>query len=71
MLGIWKLRLFERGAEPDPVDCVARDDDHALTNEEVDRIVRSLIEEAPLDDDQQREDALACRPRGDGTQAVR
>ena len=71
MLGIWKLRLFERGADSNPVDCVAKDDDHALTNEEVDRIVRSLIAEAPLDHDQQREDAVDFGPQGDGTQAVR
>ena len=71
MLGIWKRRLFERGAESDPVDCVVKEDDHALTNEEVDRIVRSLIEEAPLDHDQPPEDAFDSRPLGDGTQAVR
>jgi len=71
MLGIWKRRLFERGAESDPVVRLAKDDDHALTNEEVDRIVRSLIEEAPLDHDQQREDAVDFGPQGDGAQAVR
>lgn len=71
MLGIWKLRLFERGAESDPVDCVAKDDDHALTNEEVDRIVRSLIGAAPLDEVQQREEAVDPAPRSNGTQAVR
>jgi len=71
MLGIWKRRLFERGAESHPVDCVVKEDDHALTNEEVDRIVRSLIEQPPLDHDQSREDAVDSGPRGDGTQAVR
>ena len=54
MLGNRLLRLFERGAESCPVDCVARDDGHALTDEEVDRIARSLIEETPLDENQQR-----------------
>jgi hypothetical protein len=63
--------LFARGAESDPVDCVAKDDDHALTNEEVDRIVRSLIAEAPLDDVQQREEAVDSAPQGDRSQAVR
>lgn len=71
MLGIWKLRLSERGAESDPIDCVAKDDDHALTNEEVDRIVRSLIEETPPDDCRQKEEAVDHTQRGDGSPAVR
>ena len=53
MLGARLLRLFERGAASGPVDRVARDDGHALTAEEVDRIARSLIEETPLDDNGQ------------------
>lgn len=71
MLRIWKLRLFERGAVSDPVDCVAKDDDHALTNAEVDRIARSLIEEAPPDDCRQKEEAVDHTQRGDGSLAVR
>lgn len=55
MQGTWKLRLFERVAGSRPVDCVAQDDDYALTDEEVDRIARSLIGEATPDDNQQRE----------------
>jgi hypothetical protein len=55
MQGTWKLRLFERGAASRPVDCLAKDDDDALTDEEVDRIARSLIGATPPDDNQQRE----------------
>ncbi len=54
MLGTRLLRLFERGTGSGPVDRVARDDGHALTDEEVDRIARSLIEETRLDDNRQR-----------------
>jgi hypothetical protein len=64
MLGARLLRLFERGAASGPVDCVAREDGHALTEEEVDRIARSLIEETPLDDSRQREsriDSKGCK----------
>jgi hypothetical protein len=71
MLGIWRLRRFELGAESGPVDCVAKDDDYALTNEEVDRIVRSLIEDTPLDEYQEQEETVDSAPRGDGSKAVR
>jgi len=70
MLGTWKLRLFERGVEPGPADCVAKDDGHALTNEEVDRIARSLIEEVPPDDDPQRAEGVDSAPRADGSQTA-
>jgi hypothetical protein len=59
MLGSRLLRLFERGTGPGPVDCVGKDDGHALTAEEVDRIARSLIEGTPLDDNRQRESRIA------------
>jgi hypothetical protein len=68
MLGIWKRRLFERGAEPVSADCRAGDDDHdhVLSNEEVEQIARSLIAEAPLVDDQPQEDAADIASCSDG-----
>lgn len=66
MLGIRKLRLFERRVEPDSADSNARDDGHVLSNEEVERIARSLIEAAPLDDKQRPEQAVDAAPLSDG-----
>jgi hypothetical protein len=57
MLGIWKPRLFERRVEPVSADSKAWDDGHVLSNEEVERIARSLIEEVPLDENRRRDEA--------------
>jgi hypothetical protein len=66
MPGIWKRRLFERGVERVPADGMAGDDGHVLSNDEVERIARSLIAEAPLDDIQQRAEALDVASTEDG-----
>jgi hypothetical protein len=57
MLGIWKPRLFERRVEPVSADSKAWVDGHVLSNEEVERIARSLIEDAPRDESQLRDEA--------------
>lgn len=59
MLATRLLRLFKRGAGSCPVDGVAAEDGYALTDEQVDRIARSLIGEAPLDGNRQRASSMA------------
>jgi hypothetical protein len=71
MLGIWKPRLLARRVEPASADSNAWDDGHVLGNEEVEKIARSLIAEAPQDENQRRVEIADARPRDEGWKIAR